>query len=114
MAFSLDNGLAGRRIIVTGAGGGIGGAVTRLAIELGMHVAASDVDIDRLQQTIDDAKGGPGTAVALPLDLRDGAAIKRGVREAEEAMGGLNGIAPEGRHPRTTSMTSPKRRSMLR
>lgn len=96
MAFSLDTGLAGRRIIVTGAGGGIGSAVTQLAVELGMHVAASDVAADRLQQTIDRAKGGVGSAVALPLDLRDGAAIKRGVREAEEALGGLDGLIHPG------------------
>jgi len=95
MGFSLDNGLPGKRIIVTGAGGGIGGAVARLAVEVGMHVAASDVDAGRLQSTVG-ALEGPGSAVAMPMDLRDAAAIRAFVHEAEERLGGLDGMVHPG------------------
>ena len=57
MGFSLDAGLAGRKIIVTGAGGGIGGAVTRLATEAGIDVVATDVDHDRLRVTVEAIEG---------------------------------------------------------
>ena len=93
--FSLDRGLPGKRIIVTGAGGGIGGAVTRLAVEAGMHVAASDVDAGRLQHTVDTLEG-PGSAVAMALDLRDATAIRAFVHEAEERLGGLDGLVHPG------------------
>jgi NAD(P)-dependent dehydrogenase (short-subunit alcohol dehydrogenase family) len=93
--FSLDAGLAGKKIIVTGAGGGIGGAVTRLATQAGLHVAASDVDEQRLQATVE-AVEGPGTAIAMPLDLRDGSAINRFVGEADSALGGLDGMIHPG------------------
>jgi NAD(P)-dependent dehydrogenase (short-subunit alcohol dehydrogenase family) len=95
MSFSLDTGLAGRKIIVTGAGGGIGGAVARLATELGIDIVATDVDAQRLETTVD-ALSGPGRAIPLPLDLRDGAAIKRFVGEAENALGGLDGLIHPG------------------
>src|SRR5262249_59035663 len=50
---------------------------------------------ERLKQTID-AVEGSGSAVAVPVDLRDGAAIKEFVSSAESALGGLDGMIHPG------------------
>jgi NAD(P)-dependent dehydrogenase (short-subunit alcohol dehydrogenase family) len=95
MAFSLDTGLPGKRVIVTGAGGGIGGAVTRLATQAGIDVVATDADEQRLRATVDSVSG-PGRATGMPLDLRDTSAIKSFVRDAADALGGLDGLVHVG------------------
>lgn len=53
---------AGKVIIVTGAAGGVGGAVARLLTSLGAQVVASDLDQTRLDQT--------PAALRIAADLR--------------------------------------------
>jgi 3-oxoacyl-[acyl-carrier protein] reductase len=63
----------GRRVLVTGAAGGIGRAVVAALTEAGCSVAACDA---------------PGTDVAHVFDLRDREAVVAGVAGAIESLGG--------------------------
>jgi NAD(P)-dependent dehydrogenase (short-subunit alcohol dehydrogenase family) len=67
--------LAGKRCIVTGAAGGIGGAVLEAFEAAGARVTGFDRE----------ARGQ-----VRPLDTADEAAVDRAVAEAAEAMGGLD------------------------
>ena len=65
----------GRQILVTGAGGGIGGATADELARLGAHVFCADVDEARASAT---AQRTGGTAVVL--DVSDLDAAERAVR----------------------------------
>jgi meso-butanediol dehydrogenase / (S,S)-butanediol dehydrogenase / diacetyl reductase len=78
---------AGKVALVTGAGSGIGRAVTvRLAGE-GAAVRGVDIDDDRLAET----KGlAPGAVSVLQTDLSDPAACAAAVRSCVDELGGLD------------------------
>lgn len=72
--------LAGRRILVTGAGSGIGRAVADLFLAAGARVAGVDL------------RAGAAGSLALQADVADAAAVGRAVDAAVAAFGGLDGL----------------------
>jgi NAD(P)-dependent dehydrogenase (short-subunit alcohol dehydrogenase family) len=79
----------GRRILVTGAAGGIGRATAeRLAAE-GACVAMADIQADKLEAAT--AAVG-GEAMAIVVDLADPATIAKAVGAAEASLGPLDGL----------------------
>lgn len=84
MTSLLNDGLAGSRVLVTGAAGGIGAAVTEAFVLAGAEVVASDVI------TVPET---PGVRAVLSADLRDTDACERLVHEAADKLGGLDVIA---------------------
>jgi len=76
-------GLEGRRVLVTGAAGGIGAAVAERLLAEGSRVAVADLN----------APDGPdGATTHLAADVTDAAAAERLVADAREALGGLDAI----------------------
>lgn len=88
----MDNRFEGRRIVVTGAGSGIGQATAlRIAAE-GGHVVACDVHAEGLNATSDAAKsaGGPGLVSIRTVDIADERSVAECVSAATEELGGLD------------------------
>ena len=75
-------GLAGRRVLITGAAGGIGSAVVdRLVVE-GAHVAAVDIRVP--QQT--------GLAAALACDVTSEAEVVAAIAAGYRSLGGIDAV----------------------
>ena len=64
----------GRTAIVTGAGSGIGAALSRALVEAGTHVVCADLDLDAASNVAASCVG-PGSARAVALDVTDAAAV---------------------------------------
>ncbi|MES2910145.1 MAG: SDR family oxidoreductase [Pseudomonadota bacterium] len=79
--------LKGRRIVVTGAGSGIGAAIAQLFIAEGAQVAAIDRNEDGIK-----AWFKQGTGIALKADIADEASVNEAVKKAADAMGGIDGL----------------------
>jgi 3-oxoacyl-[acyl-carrier protein] reductase len=79
--------LNGMTALVTGASGGLGGAIARALYAQGAVVALSGTRADALQALADEFAGN---AHVLPCDLADKAAVEALVPAAEAAMGKLD------------------------
>jgi 3-oxoacyl-[acyl-carrier protein] reductase len=78
--------LTGRLALVTGASGGIGGAIAKALAESGAKVALSGTRVEALEAA---AKEIPNSVV-VPCNLSDAAATSELGAKAEEALGGLD------------------------
>jgi NAD(P)-dependent dehydrogenase (short-subunit alcohol dehydrogenase family) len=74
-----------RRVIVTGAGGGIGRAIVDALAEAGCSVAACDAP----GAQIGDSRR---VAARIEFDVRDRAAVEKGVAEAVATLGGCDAV----------------------
>jgi NAD(P)-dependent dehydrogenase (short-subunit alcohol dehydrogenase family) len=61
----------GKVAIVTGGGGGIGGATSRALAREGASVAVIDIDGDRARSVVEAIGGSGGTALAVAADLSE-------------------------------------------
>lgn len=103
--------LDGRRILVVGGGQrvfdpatdpiGNGRAMCRLFAREGAAVAVADVNPDSARETVDAIEAEGGRAVAIGADIRIEADVIRMIGEAQEVLGGLDGmVANVGIFPR--------------
>jgi NAD(P)-dependent dehydrogenase (short-subunit alcohol dehydrogenase family) len=79
-------GLAGRRVLITGAARGIGAATARRLHERGARVALAGIEAEQLQAVAADCGGAP----ALACDVRDREQVEAAVAAAVEQLGGLD------------------------
>ena len=79
--------LTGKTALVTGASGGLGGAIARALHKQGAVVALSGTRREALEKLAADLGEG---AHVLPCDLSDSAAVEALVPAAEAAMGGVD------------------------
>ena len=77
---------AGKTVLITGAAGGIGQAVTRLFATEGAHIAAADLDGEALA----DLGTSLPDCLLFPGDLSDGSYCDRLPGDVAEALGGLD------------------------
>jgi NAD(P)-dependent dehydrogenase (short-subunit alcohol dehydrogenase family) len=83
--------LAGRRCLIVGAAGGLGGGIARAYAAAGAAVAVSARSEERLPEISAAIEEHTGSApVSVPFDVRDALAVERGVQAAHAALGGLD------------------------
>jgi NAD(P)-dependent dehydrogenase (short-subunit alcohol dehydrogenase family) len=82
--------LAGRVVLVTGGGSGLGAATGSLLAETGMHVVVADLDGGRAVATADTIAAAGGSAIGERLDVRDGEAAAAVVARAIDRFGRLD------------------------
>ena len=90
-AWSLGAGLEGRGVLVTGAAGGIGQAVTKAFAAVGAKVLAVDVDQGRVEDVLASCHGDGH--VAFGVDLADLGSHQSIVETARDRLGGLYVLA---------------------
>lgn len=78
--------LEGRRVLITGAGSGIGKATAELFAEEGAKVALLDINKDSV------AYAGDLGGIAVSADVRDEQGVTIAMGAAAEALGGLDGF----------------------
>jgi 2-hydroxycyclohexanecarboxyl-CoA dehydrogenase len=83
-------GLQDRVVIVTGGGGGIGGATCRRFGEAGARVAVFDINAESAAQTAADITKAGGVAQAFRCDITDYAEVQSAVGAAVAALGPID------------------------
>ena len=86
----LDRSVAGRVVIVTGAGSGMGRATAQLFADEGAHVAAADINTAGLDETVAAITAAGNSARGWHLDVGDDEAVARTVVEMAEHFGGID------------------------
>ena len=82
--------LTGRTAVVTGAGAGIGKGIAIGLAAFGARVAILELVEETARKTAADIAAAGGEALALPTDVRDGAALERAVAATVERFGGVD------------------------
>jgi NAD(P)-dependent dehydrogenase (short-subunit alcohol dehydrogenase family) len=75
------------RVLVTGAGRGLGRAFAQAFVGRGDVVVCADLDVDAAHET---AEGCGGAAMPLELDVADAASVRAGVGAAADRLGGID------------------------
>jgi NAD(P)-dependent dehydrogenase (short-subunit alcohol dehydrogenase family) len=95
--------VAGKVVLVTGAGGGIGAGCAELLAAEGARVAVTDVRSDAAAATCQRIQAAGGEAVCLVADLRHESDCVRLVEQADAAYGRLDVLVNvAGVYPRAT------------
>ena len=83
---------AGKTIVVTGGGGGIGGATCRSFAREGGHVAVFDINLDAANEVAARICDVGGIAEAFPCDIADRASVDAAVASAEQKLGPIDAL----------------------
>jgi len=86
--------VSGRRIVVTGGGGGLGSAVAAELCRLGARVLVcgrTRATLDTVVEAVT-AEAGDGHCAAAVCDVRDARQVEAMLDAAEEALGGVDGL----------------------
>ena len=83
-------GLQNKTVIVTGGGGGIGGATCRRFGEAGSRVAVFDINLESAAKTAADITQAGGVSQAFRCDITDHEGVKAAVAAAEAALGPIS------------------------
>ena len=96
----LTGRLAGRRVLVTGAGSGIGAATATLFAGEGARVGLLGRTISKLQGVADQIRVDGGECLILPADVSNESAVRSAVDQVLEAWAGLDAcVAVAGIEP---------------
>lgn len=89
---SESYGMAGKRVLITGGSGGIGGATARLLAERGSRLILVDRDEAALAAFADELRSGGAEVLAIVADVTVEDDVKRYVAEAVAGFGGIDGF----------------------
>lgn len=93
-----------RTLWITGGGSGMGRASALAAAAQGWNVAVSGRRAERLESLVEEIATAGGHALAVPLDVRDRAAITAAAQQVTEHFGRLDGLVL------AAGMNAPRRR----
>lgn len=93
--------LEGRKVLVTGAGSGIGFGIANVLSSLGAHVAVNDVSESAAERAVAAIQESGGSAVVVQGDITDAASAARVVDEAAAAWDGLDALVNNAGIPGT-------------
>ena len=85
MVLGID--LSGRRAIVTGGGGALGGVIARALSDAGAEIVVVDVAGDRATEAAEAIRASGGTAHPLAVDLTDADAVSAAFARAADELG---------------------------
>lgn len=80
----------GKSIVVTGGGGGIGGATCRRFALEGGRVAVCDVNAESAEKVAGEIRASGGQAQAFRCDITDRASVDAAIREAQAQLGPID------------------------
>ncbi|XPP26409.1 MAG: SDR family NAD(P)-dependent oxidoreductase [Leucobacter sp.] len=89
---SESYGMAGRRVLITGGSGGIGGATARLLAERGARLILVDRDEEALGAFAEEIRGTGAEALAIVADVTVEEDVQRYLAEAVAGLGGIDGF----------------------
>ena len=81
---------AGRTVVVTGGGGGIGGATCRRFAAEGARVAVLDRDLEAAERVAQAIAAAGGEAAALRCDITERASVDAAVAAVEARLGPID------------------------
>lgn len=84
--------LAGHRIVITGAGSGLGEVYAKAAAAIGASIVVNDVNQDAAERVADEIRTAGGSAVAQPADIVDPDAATRLIARCVEEFGSITGL----------------------
>ena len=87
---TAEGSTAGRRVLITGGGAGIGAVTARLLVQKGWRVALLDRDGEAAARTARDL--GEGRARAYQGDVTDAAAVERAIGDMVATWGGIDDL----------------------
>jgi 2-hydroxycyclohexanecarboxyl-CoA dehydrogenase len=82
--------LKGKTAIVTGGGGGIGGAVSRRFAQEGAQVAVFDMNMQSAQKVAEGIMAAGGVAMAFQCDITDREQVDAAIAAAESLLGPID------------------------
>lgn len=83
--------LAGKAVVITGAGSGIGRSAAAVFAGHGADLVLADVDADTCRETAEAVRGQGGNAVPVTADVSEGDDVDRVVEAAVDTYGRLDG-----------------------
>ena len=86
----MSDHLAGKSIVITGAGGGFGRLVSLKAAARGAKLTCGDIDLGAAQAVADEVVAAGGTALAVQVDVTKLAEVKALVGQAVAAHGRID------------------------
>jgi len=89
---SINFGLEGRVVAVTGAASGIGLATSKLLSKNGAKVALLDINAEAIAEAVGVVKKEGGEAQGFEIDVRDEASVKKTVEAVESNLGPTYGL----------------------
>lgn len=85
--------LAGKTIIITGGGTGLGRSMGKYFLELGANLVITSRKLDIIQKTAEELRTDTGGKVlAVPCDVRKYEEIENVIRETESTFGSIHGV----------------------